>query len=204
MTVQIWKHRKQLLAISLTAGLLALPAVTVAVSGDGQGNAGCGSLGAAPKAGKLDSTVYVFNVTPVDGTPQDESWVIDYGQGKGEEALSGKHAEHDFGQSGTFTVKVRAEQDTGGAKVCAVTLTTGGVQDTPMPTPTATPTPTPAPATPTPTPAVQAADTSGAPLTNTGPEDTFLAAGGLGGMALAARAYLRSRRSLVKAIRHQD
>ena len=98
------------------------------------------------------------------------------------------------------------------------------VKPTPTPaTPTpATPTPaTPTPTTPTPThtpipsvtpiktpiptqtPAVLGASTEAAQLPQTGPESALAGIGGLSAVGYAARAYMRSRRGLVSAMRRK-
>jgi uncharacterized repeat protein (TIGR01451 family) len=72
---------------------------------------------------------------------------------------------------------------------------------TPSPTPTHTPSPTPTP-TPSSTPAVLGAGEAPAELPATGAEAALGSLAGIGGIAYATRAYLRSRRGLKSALKN--
>lgn len=92
---------------------------------------------------------------------------------------------------------------------CSACVTVAPAAPTPSPVPSVTPTctctetPTPSAtpvATPSATPAVLGASTS---LPSTGPESALGGAGALSGIAMASRAYYRSRKSLLSAMRNK-
>jgi uncharacterized repeat protein (TIGR01451 family) len=152
----------------------------------------CAGLTAAPKGGDLNSLTYVFTVKPVvTGNVKVTGYQFEIVAENGSKkpiSSDTNAVEFTFAQAGTYTVHAQVKTSAGTTAIvelCSVKLTVGPTDKTPQPTPPG-----------------ESLGTS-TTLPETGPEAALGGAMGLGAIGFATRSYLRSRRSLLEALRRK-